>query len=167
MGKSARVLGWEFGRTAREMNGLLKDHGYLHGDPGAYGLTEKGKQYADEHHHTNGVGGYAQYQVNYETRTWNDGTAAALKADIEANPEGLADADPSADEEDSFEYDSYEESDDDDSPQLGWAGLAVVGAIVGGVLIAPHVKPFWNDKAKPAAKRLRARLSTRESVESD
>ena len=45
MGKSARVLGWEFGRNAREMNALLKQQGYLDGEPGAYGLTEKGKQY--------------------------------------------------------------------------------------------------------------------------
>jgi hypothetical protein len=32
------------------------------------------------------TGGYAQYNPHWETRTWNDETAAALKADMEADP---------------------------------------------------------------------------------
>src|SRR3954447_9438327 len=102
MGKSARVLGWEFDRSAREMNELLKAHGYLYGNPGAYGLTEKGQQFADEQYHSRGTGGSAHYNRSWETRTWNDETAAALKADMEADAGGVGEDvdDPPAYEDD-------------------------------------------------------------------
>lgn len=41
-----------------------------------------------EKYHSRGTGGYAQYDRSWETRTWNDETVAALKADMEANPGG-------------------------------------------------------------------------------
>ncbi|MFE9775602.1 hypothetical protein ACFYOV_28840 [Streptomyces sp. NPDC005931] len=135
------------------MNELLKLHGYLYGDPGAYGLTEKGQQYAEEKYHSRGTGGYAQYNPSWETRTWSDETSAALKADMEANPGG-------------FEAgDSLSGGGDDDVPQPSWKGLAIGGVVVGALLIAPHVKPFWNNKVKPATKRLRAGFTKQESVE--
>lgn len=170
MGKSARVLGQEFGRTAREMNELLKKHGYLYGNPGAYGLTEKGQQYAEEQYHSRGTGGYAHYNRSWETRTWSDETAAALKADMEANPKGLdAEYLPTEEKED-FEdepFMDYGGSGDDDGPRPSWKQLAIGGAVVGVLLISPYAKPFWNNKVKPAAKKLRARLAKQESVESD
>ncbi|MET8816315.1 hypothetical protein ABZW47_30480 [Streptomyces sp. NPDC004549] len=172
MGKSARVLGQEFGRTAREMNELLKDHGYLYGNPGAYGLTEKGQQYAEEQYHSRGTGGYAQYNKSWETRTWSDETAAALRADMEANPGGIGAEDALTQEEDAPGNEPYvdpDDSGDDDSPP-SWQTLAVAGAVVGALLVAPHVKPFWNNKVKPAAKKLRdgwaKQGSARESAES-
>jgi hypothetical protein len=36
--------------------------------------------------------------------------------------------------------------------------LGAVVVVVGGILIAPHVKPFWNGTASLAARRLRDRL---------
>lgn len=168
MGKSARVLGWEFGRTAREMNELLKLHGYLYGDPGAYGLTEKGQQYAEEKYHSRGTGGYAQYNPSWETRTWSDETSAALKADMEANPGGFEAGDSLTEKEDTSTYEPLTEGSgggDDDVPQPSWKGLAIGGVVVGALLIAPHVKPFWNNKVKPATKRLRAGFTKQESVE--
>lgn len=72
MGKSARVIGWEFGKSAREMNALLKEHGYLDGQPGAYELTEKGSRYARERYEHRGVGGYAHYNRDWTTRSWNE-----------------------------------------------------------------------------------------------
>lgn len=169
MGKSARVLGWEFGRTDREMNVLLKEHGYLDGNPGAYGLTEKGQQYAKEQYHSRGTGGYAQYNRSWGTVTWSDETAAALKADMEANPGGFDAGDSPAEEEDAFGNEPFVDcsgSGDDDDPQPSWKGLAIGGAVVGALLIVPHVKPFWNNKVKPAAKKLRDGLAKQESVES-
>ncbi|MFE6548225.1 hypothetical protein ACFVHS_07450 [Streptomyces sp. NPDC057746] len=169
MGKSARVLGWEFGRTAREMNELLKNHGYLYGNPGAYGLTEKGKQYAEEQYHSRGTGGYAQYNRSWETRTWSAETAAALKADMEANPGGFDAGDSPTEEEEALGYKpfvDYGGSGDDGDPQPSWKELAIGGAIVGALLISPHVKPFWNNKVKPAAKKLRDGLVKQASVES-
>jgi len=164
MGRSARVLGREFGRTAPEMNKLLKEHGYLYGNPGAYGLTEKGQQFAEEHYHSRGTGGYAHYNPSWETRTWNDETAAALKADMEAadmeaDPGGVrADVDDApADEADDFEYETYE--DDDDSPP-SCVEVAIGGALVAAAF-APHVKPFWKTKVKPAAKKVREKFTRR------
>ncbi len=170
MGKSARVLGWEFGLTAREMNELLKKHGYLYGTPGAYGLTEKGQLYAEERYHSRGTGGSAQYNPSWETRTWSGETEAALKADMEANPGGFDIGDSPTTEEGALYYDPLADpgsSGDSSDPRLSWKELAIGGAVVGAaLLIYPHVKPFWDNKVKPAAKRLRGRLAKQESVES-
>ena len=170
MGKSARVLGSEFGRTAREMNALLKDYGYLRGEPGAYGLTEKGQQYGVEHYNENGYGGYAAR--SWETRTWKDGLADALRADMAAHPGGLTAADSAPDvvtydieaEGVAFEPDHY-----DDSPRMSdrqatvvvWAAV-VVGAVV---LAAPFVKPFWDNKVQPAARKIRKKFTKQETPE--
>lgn len=170
MGRSARVLGREFGRTAAEMNKLLKEHGYLYGNPGAYGLTEKGQQFGDEQYHSRGTGGYAHYNPSWETRTWNDETPAALKADMEAadteaDPGGIrADVDDApADEADDFEYEFYE--DDDDSAPVGWGEIAIAWGVVGAALLAPHVKPIWTNKVKPATKKLREKFTQQGSAE--
>ncbi|MDH6228168.1 hypothetical protein [Streptomyces sp. MJP52] len=167
MGKSARVLGSEFGRTAREMNELLKEHGYLYGEPGAYGLTEKGQQYGEEQHHSRGTGGYAHYNRNWETRTWNDETAAALRADMAANPGGFGAPTSPTEEEDSFDDESFDgrSNNDDNDAGLSGAGLVIGGVVVGVLLLAPHVKPFWDNKVKPGAKKLRDKLSRGESGE--
>ena len=61
MRKSARILGEDYGLTAKEMNFLLKDEGYLEGAPGNYSVTEKGNAYAKEEDHHRGTGGYARY----------------------------------------------------------------------------------------------------------
>lgn len=170
MGKSARVLGSEFGRTARDMNALLKDYGYLCGEPGAYGLTEKGQQYGVEHYNDNGYGGYAAR--SWETRTWKDGLAEALRADMAAHPQGFAAADFTADKVTSdseadgvtFVPDQY-----DDGPRLSdRQAAAVLGAAVvvgAGVLVAPLVKPFWHNKVKPAAQKIRERFTKQDAPE--
>ena len=43
MKKSARILGQEFGLTAQEMNFVLKEEGYLEGEPGNYTVAEIGR----------------------------------------------------------------------------------------------------------------------------
>lgn len=45
---SAEVLGRDHGLSAQEMNWVLKLGGVLDGEPGAWGLTEKGARYAAE-----------------------------------------------------------------------------------------------------------------------
>ncbi len=158
MGKSARVLGEEFGRSAREMNRLLRTHGYLHGEPGAYGLTEKGERYAEEVSHSRGTGGYAHYNRHWETRTWSDETAAALAADIEASdvedhPDLL---DP---------VDEWSSADDADETARVTSNFrlpttAVVAVVaVSGFLVIRYGKPVWEQRVKPAARRLRERLA--------
>jgi len=43
MSKSATALGQEYGLTAREMNFVLREEGFLGGEPGNYTVTEKGE----------------------------------------------------------------------------------------------------------------------------
>lgn len=151
------------------MNELLKLHGYLYGNPGAYGLTEKGQQYAEEKYHSRGTGGYAQYNPSWETRTWSDETVAALKADMEANPGGFDAGDSPTEEEETSPYEplsDYSSSGHDDVSRPSQKGLVIGGAVVAALLIAPHVKPFWNNKVKPAAKKLRAGLTKQDSAKS-
>ncbi|MFH9745148.1 hypothetical protein ACH4MN_11955 [Streptomyces anulatus] len=151
------------------MNDLLKKHGYLDGKPGAYGLTEKGQQYAEEQYHSRGTGGSAQYNPSWETRTWSDETEAALKADMEANPGGFDVGDSVITQEHALVYEPFAESGssgDNNDSQPSWKELAIGGAVMGALLVAPHAKPFWNNKVKPAAKKLRDRLAKQESVDS-
>lgn len=45
--------------SAEEVNRLLKEQGFLEGNPGAYGLTSKGEEFGAERSHDNGYGGVA------------------------------------------------------------------------------------------------------------
>lgn len=56
---SAKRLGEKCGLTAEEMNYLLKEEGFLSGEPGNYNPTEKGKPFVVEKGDDNGYGGYA------------------------------------------------------------------------------------------------------------
>ena len=56
---SAKRLGERCGLTAEEMNILLKEEGFLSGEPGNYYPTEKGKLFVVEKGDDNGYGGYA------------------------------------------------------------------------------------------------------------
>jgi hypothetical protein len=78
MRKSARILGQEFGLTSQEMNFVLKEEGYLDGEPGNYFITEKGEKYAEEQDYHRGTGGYAHYNRYWTTRTWDDGITDGL-----------------------------------------------------------------------------------------
>ncbi len=69
--KSARLLGQPYGLTAVEMNVLLKQEGYLGGDPGAYRVTPKGEPFAHEKDEHRGTGGYSWYNPQWETRSWD------------------------------------------------------------------------------------------------
>jgi hypothetical protein len=164
VGKSARIIGWdEFGLGARDMNALLKKHGYLYGEAGAYGLTEKGKQFGEQHHHDNGYGGYA-YR-SWETTTWDDNLARALRADVKTNPEGVL-AERSVQELPGMEVaeggecnSGYGASSESECYDLGAKEVAVVA----GVLAVGYVgfrfgPPLWRNQIKPAAQKLRSKF---------
>lgn len=57
--KSAKQLGQILRLNAREVNVLLKNKGFLDGEPGNYRLTKKGEEYAETRYKDNGYGGYA------------------------------------------------------------------------------------------------------------
>lgn len=185
MAKSARLLGLEFGRSAREMNALLKNYGYLEGEPGAYGLTEKGQRYGEDRYHANGYGGYAAR--SWETRSWNDETAAALRADLEVSPKrrgpratavdevrlagstgagghSQCDYEPRSDGT-TGDYEPegvYLDPDSDaDNSRLS-AGVLVA---IAGIVAAPHLRPVWETRVKPAALKAWAQLTKSRSAE--
>lgn len=66
MGLSAKKLGEYLGLTSEQTNVLLKERGFLAGEPNNYHPTEKGKEYYTERGDDNGYGGYA-------FRGWNWG----------------------------------------------------------------------------------------------
>lgn len=57
--KSAKQMGSYIGKTAKEVNEILKKKGYLSGKPGDYDMTAKGKKHGKESLHDNGYGGNA------------------------------------------------------------------------------------------------------------
>lgn len=149
------------------MNALLKQHGYLYGEPGAYGVTEKGKQFGEEQYHENGYGGYARR--SWETTTWNVGLPAALRADMETNPEGVVveDAPFGEDVEEDHDHD-YENFNESDSYDLSAKEAAVIGgALLGGFLAWRFGPPFWRNHIKPTAMKVRGKLSKKELAEAE
>lgn len=185
MGKSAGLLGMEFGKTAREMNELLKQHGYLEGSPGAYGLTDKGKQFGQEEDHHRGVGGYAHYNRYWTTRTWDPSVLDALANDIanqstahepgagSAGEDVPAEQDAGSTDEISPEEDSAApielgfESDNDDrvlDKIYAWVGAAGVAFAVGSA-VAPHAKRWWDDTAAPRTKKVWRKISNSEPAD--
>jgi hypothetical protein len=168
VGMSARIIGWEeFGLTARDMNVLLKKHGYLEGEPGAYGVTEKGKPFAEEQYHDNGYGGYAHRY--WDTRAWNEDLVPALRADMEANPDGVLAEPPverprEADIEENDDYDyGYQSSSEHSGPDLSGTGFAIVASVIGGLLVWRYGPPLWRNHIKPAAEKLRTKFKKPES----
>lgn len=67
---SAKRLGEKIFLTAEEMNTLLKESGYLKGEPGNYSPTEKAMEYVSEKSWDNGYGGYALRGYSYNV--WNE-----------------------------------------------------------------------------------------------
>lgn len=70
MSLSAKQLGEKIGLNAQEMNALLKEEGYLSGEPGNYNVTSKGDSYVSEKSWSNGYGGYAARGYSYNV--WDE-----------------------------------------------------------------------------------------------
>lgn len=158
MGKTATELGREFGRTAREMNKLLKEHSFMEGEPGAYRTTELGKPFVQAHDFDNGYGGFAHRQWGW--LSWTDGLADVLRASMEANPNGIpapvlapdaavANIKPGPGGH-LFNKNQW------------FAAVALVGLAVS----APVAKRAWHEKVKPTASRARTRIAERKSAKS-
>lgn len=156
MGRSAHILGEDLGLNSQEMNQLLKDQGFLEGDPGAYVVTEKGAQFAKETDFHRGPGGYSWYNRDWTQRTWDE----SIKDVLDTSPESRqaardavaearrlkwnaikaeraeADAAFRASRPDLFPVEKAETaiSDSTDSED-GLSGLAVAGIIAGGAAL--------------------------------
>ncbi|WP_143533460.1 hypothetical protein [Rhodococcus rhodochrous] len=162
MGKSARFLGQDLGKTAREMNALLHEYGYLEGSPGDYSLTEKGKEYGSEQYQHRGNGGYAHYNADWTTRTWDERIVSVLAADMAADP-------PAVKASTGQELVSEDEQ-KDDPKRPAWA-VALVGgaavALVGGIVVAtnPGVRHWVGENVTPRAQKAWHTLTRRGLVE--
>lgn len=70
MSLSAKQLGEKIGLNAQEMNTLLKEEGYLSGEPGNYNVTVTGDSCVSEKSWSNGYGGYAARGYSYNV--WDE-----------------------------------------------------------------------------------------------
>lgn len=165
MRKSARVLGYDLWMSARDVNALLKEHGYLEGQPGAYGLTEKGMQFGHEEDHHRGPGGSPWYNRDWITRTWNEEVLDSLAVDL-ANaaaapaPEAVVVDEPEA----NLDYERDPKRDVDRVWFWVGVGVATVATVVALAVAAPHAKRLWNERVEPRAKRLWRRVTKGEPV---
>ncbi len=176
MRKSARILGQEFGLTAQEMNFVLKEGGYLVGEPGNYFVTEKGEKYAEEQDHHRGTGGYAHYNRYWTTRTWDDGIADELDITAERKREireaiSLAKQKLNKPEDNNLadDYNSYgngneyvgvaDDNDNKDALFAAVGALLLAASAYGVYKAAPHIKRWWNDKAVPGLKKMKIKVT--------
>jgi hypothetical protein len=83
MYKSARILGYENGLTAQEMNQLMYNQGFLKGEPCNYELTEKAYKYAKQMEYHRGTGGYPSYNRTWIEKTYDDSIINELDLSIE------------------------------------------------------------------------------------
>lgn len=171
MGKSARLVGMEIGKTAREMNALLQEHGYLEGSPGDYSLTEKGKKYGSEEHHHRGVGGYSHYNPNWTTRTWDEGIVAALAADMVADhPVINASTEPVGEREQGEEIVvapwpvAYGTEESEAEPPTWVAVALLTGVVVVVVATNPRVHRWVGKNVTPRARKVWRTLTERGPV---
>lgn len=164
--KSARVLGQEVGLTPSEMNFLLKEEGFLDGEPQNYTVTEKGKDYAEDNY--NGSS-YGYSNQGWPTRTWDDRildeldiTEGRKKEIRQAYSIAKQNKYKSEDDDISNEWDncSNEDSDSTDSNNdtLVLKNLLIAAGLIGlgfGIYKAiPYIKCRWNDKVIPYLKNM-------------
>lgn len=171
MRKSARVLGQEYGLTAQEMNFVLKEEGFLDGDPGNYAVTEKGEKYAEEQYHSRGTGGYSWYNRAWTTRTWDDGITDELDITEDRKKEirqaisiAKQKINESEDEGIVIERDSRSNENADTTDADNDALVVAVSALLVAVSAyeiykaTPYIKRWWTDKAVPNLKKMKNRV---------
>ena len=175
--RSARVLGFLHGLTAMEMNILLKEEGFLEGEPGQYIVTEKGQKYADEQHHHRGTGGYAWYNRHWEQRTWDPSLTGEFDVTEERGQRLRGEASAArrravekraveASGFESVDLENGEASESGLNPRFVLGGVVVLSLSAYGVWkLAPHAKSAWTTRAAPSLKRLRSRVLGKDATE--
>lgn len=178
MGLSATQLGKEYYMNGQEMNQLLFDQDFLKGGPGAYQATEKGLPFVSETDYHRGTGGSPMYNADWTVRTWDPSIMneldmslkkqqAAIDAVAERRAAAAAARKAAAEvtERNFMATGSAFNSpvgDNDDSTVNNGSGITVgdvaIGVGIAGILFgigygiykaAPHVKQWWDEKAKP------------------
>ena len=89
MGKSATVLGKPYYMNGRQFNFLLMQQGFLEGNPGAWGLTPKGEQFAEIRDYHRGTGGYDHYNRYWSEIIWKDEIVDHLNLSVKAQQRAI------------------------------------------------------------------------------
>jgi hypothetical protein len=178
MRKSARILGQDYELTAQEMNFVLREEGFLGGEPGSYTVTEKGARFAHEQDHSRGTGGYGQYNRAWTTRTWDDEIAdemditeerkSAIRQAISVAKQRIGE---SSDEgavakPDTFDSEHTDTADGNDDALAAAVGFLLVTVSAYGIYkVAPYIKQLWDDKAVSGLKKIRDRVLAKQEAE--
>lgn len=181
MGRSTAALGRDLGLNSQEMNILLRDKGYLEGEPGDWKLTDKGREHAKQQHWDVPSSGHA----GYVTTRWDD----SVREDIgEVSPECKRQIDDEIsarraeqhrqrqerqtaldnngddDSEDGYSYDRYGEDAVIDGKAAGVA-IAVLAIGFLGAKFAkwakPRVEKWWDETAQPKLSVTKEKLAAR------
>jgi len=153
---SARLLGHLLGLTAMEVNLLLLHEGILEGEPGVYGLTDKGREYAGERYVETGPrSGYDL--TTYDPKIIDDldtsrerlqqvrAEASAIRRDRrEIRKANAIDLWPNSPRNPDNQNNVSSEGVD---PHVVVAVIVVVGAAAYGIWkAAPRVRKMWKDR---------------------
>ena len=179
MRKSARILGQDYGLTAQEMNYVLREKGFLDGNPGGYSVTEQGQPFAEEQDFHRGTGGYDYYNRYWTTRSWDESitneldvtddlkhearaaVAASKRQQWDEIKAARAEADArflasrQSDDYDSDDGAIYDTSSSDDDPDVGGILLKIGGLILliySMYKASPVVINCWKTKVSPMIK---------------
>lgn len=154
--RSARVLGDQLGLNAMEVNLLLRHEGILEGEPGAYGLSDNGREYAGERYVETGPrSGYDL--ITYEPKIIDDldtsperlqqvraEASAILRDRRESRKANAIDLWPNSPHNPDNQNNVTSEGVD---PRAVVAVMLVVGAAAYGIWkAAPRVRKMWKDR---------------------
>jgi len=161
MGRTATQLSYELGGSARTVNKLLLSHGFMEQvSPGVYRPTELGEQFATAVSKDNGYGGRAYREWGW--LNWDDGIVDAVKASVEANPNGVVQ--PAAEAASSAATPAAEASRQAAAKapltpgQKVALGFAALAGVLGVAAATPAGRRVFNERVKPIPGRVRARL---------
>lgn len=169
MVRSTAGLGRELGLNSQEMNILLRDEGYLEGEPGDWKLTDKGRACAGQQHWDVS----SPMHAGYVTTRWDDevlenigpvsperkqeirGEIAARRAEQRRQREELQ-AECEIEAEDGPDSPGYAVADEEDIDIDGKTVGIAIAVIAGGILLAkgakrakPRVEEWWVESALP------------------
>jgi hypothetical protein len=173
--RSARVMAEGHGLTAEQMNILLKDQGFLEGDPGAYRVTSKGEPFAAERIESSS-GGDPSRNPSWGMRTWSP----ELEDELDLSPERKREVREIASDQRRQRAEQRaaaaaaaaapSAADDSDTDGSGLqidplkTAAVVTALFVAGVAIwkgAPHAKRLWREKAAPGITNAKDRVKNR------
>lgn len=169
MRKSVRQLARELNVSDRVLNVILRNKGYLSGEPGNYEPTSKGLPFVEEHENSHGNGGYSHMNKSEIIRRWDD--SIMDEPDMAITDEDIAEAYDYLSERNrlqrekrridsetyrdehypvAYENDEQGSQDEDSNADSLWATLGILVLIGAGIKwLAPRAKNVWNEKVAP------------------